>query len=250
MQKLFRLFHLVTLLFIAGTGFAQTPTATVADGFNDGIRDQTIWYKTNWAENIFKESDGVLRMYSNPTNSVDEGHVGALMTRFVYLYNNADTLSLSCKARVPHMIESDPGGAISNSFEVGLGLLASLSQSELVELTVRDSQSNRQFAIYIMSEGLGYQDTLSYPAPTNTDRFFLRMSYSKKTDLLNFFWAPSATAEWQKIRPPLKLSDWVERDRPLRIRPYVTSYTENIQVLPEWGVYLDNFKAIYNDLPL
>jgi hypothetical protein len=140
---------------------------------------------------------------------------------------------------------------MGNTFELGVGLFLSRTNSDLLEFTVRDTISNRQFAVYYMSQSLGsVQDYWTYPAPTNVTAFKLRMSYSCKTDKINFFWAERNSATWTKARGAITLADFFGAASKRFLTPYAIGYMDNISVPRGENIWLDDFIAVYNDLPL
>jgi hypothetical protein len=250
LTRLTRLAAGIVLLASAGLGLAQTPVG-VYDNFNDNIQNRNLWFVPDWSDGKFKEKNGHLQLLTNANNTNSPLYqMTGWIPRFTKKFNGADTLNLYCTVRVPHKVPSSDG-PISNSYEVGLGLFQSVTNANFIEFTVRDSQHDREFGIWFLAETMDYYETYwSYPAPTNITVFNLRMSYSTKTDMLNFFWAPPNSENWTKVRPGLKMTDLFGPVHAKRMNPYVIGYTENLVLPAAWNVWLDNFLAVYVDRPL
>lgn len=238
------------LVLAAGLAQAQTPPQIFSDTFSDRKLDKTQWIRTNGQTGKVQENEGHLRIFSNPTNA-SLYQFARVFADFGYKYNKDDTISIYGTVRVPHKILSNPGGSISNAYEIGIGLFQSPTNINFIELLVRDSQSNRQFGVYSYSQSLGGKKTyLSYDAPTNISVFKLQMTYSCATDNIGFYWAPLTSNTWTKLRPPLKMTDLFGPFPVKTMDPYIVGYMENARVPRDWNVWLDNFKAIYRDRPL
>jgi hypothetical protein len=235
---------------VGSVGFASAATQqTFADNFNDGICNPALWYVPGWVDAKLKENSQKLRFYSHPTNSA-LNQASEWDAIFNKKCNDGDSLTVSGKVRMPHMIPSDPGGPIVNSVEIGLGLNQSLTNNNCIELTVRDSQSNRQFVVYYLTETPEIEwEYRSFPAPTNLSVFNLKMSYFADTDTIRFFWADPKDNVWQKVCPNMKLSDLFGPALRRKMFPYVAGYTDNVTLPPEWEVWIDNFTAVYQDQP-
>lgn len=247
-----RMATLASLLVILGSGgLASAQTEIFSDNFNDNHRNTGMWFVPGWSSGKFKENSERLRFFSNPAyTSAPLNQMGGWISLFTRTYNKGDTLDMTCKVRAPHRIPSNPGGAISNAYEVGMGLFQSVTNSNFIEFTVRDSQSNREFGIFYYSESLGYtREYTTYPAPTNLTIFQLRMSYSCATDLINFYWRDPKSNVWEQVRPAIPMTDLFGVFKVKRMAPYTIAYTENITVPPEWNVWLDNFTATQVNQP-
>lgn len=241
---------MIPLLFVAAACVMPAGAETFEDHFTDNVRDKTLWLKPQWSDAMAREADTHLRFYSHPTNS-SLYQMAGLIANFGRKYNKGDTLNVYSTVRIPHKIPSDPGGAVSNSYEIGIGLFQSPTNSNFLELTVRDSQSNRQFGVYYLAETMEFnREYWSYPAPTNVTVFLLRMSYSSKTDNVNFYWAEKNSSTWTKIRPALKMADLFGPSNPKIMTPYAIGYMENVLVPADWNIWLDDFIAVYNNRPL
>lgn len=249
LKKMIKLGFVFALAWTAGLNSAQAVSSTVSDDFNDGIQNTLLWSVPSWSSAKVKENSGRLRFFSNP-NYTNEPlwQLGEWDTHFFRKYNGADTLNVYGKVRVPHMIASDPGGPVVSDYEMGLGLVANTNWG-YVELTVRDSQSNRQFGVFYFKDGANREYT-SYPAPTNIAIFNLRIRYLNASDMIDFFWAEPSSNTWTKIGSGYKMSDLFGAAPSKKMFPYVAAYTENVMVLPGWNVWLDNFSAVYIDKPL
>ena len=249
LKNMIKLGFVFALVWTVGLNSAQAVSATVGDDFNDGIPNATLWSVPSWSSAKVKENSGRLRFFSNPNYTNDPlWQLGEWDTSFIRKYNGADSLNIYGKVRVPHMIASDPGGPVVNDYEIGLGLVANTNWN-YVELTVRDSQSNRQFGVFYFKDS-SHREYTSYPAPTNISIFNLRLRYMSATDRLDFFWAEAGSSTWTKIGPGYTMGDLFGGPKTKRMFPYVTAYTENVMVMPGWNVWLDNFSAVYIDKPL
>lgn len=243
---------LATLLTTLLTGFAhgQTPPLVFSDTFSTAKLDKTLWVKPGWSTAICQQNGGHLRIFSN-TNSTSPLQPAGVITKFALKYNKGDTLSIYGTVRVPHQLPTRPGSALTNTFEVGLGLFQSLTNANYIELTVRDTVSNRQFGVYYYSESLGFVDRYwNYAAPTNTSIFKLRLTYSCATDNIGMFWALPNSTTWTKIRPAFKMADLFGPTSPKTMTPYITGYMANVVVPREWNVWIDDYMAVFRDQPL
>jgi hypothetical protein len=236
-------------LLVALTQGAIAQTVVFNDAFSDGKFNPAMWVKPGWASLKSQEDSGRIRVFTNPTNTTRTQY-GGLVANFVRKYNKGDSLSVYAKVRVPHVIPDDPGGLITNGFEVGIGLFQSMTLANNIELTVRDTQSNRQFGIYYYSQSLDKYQYFNFPAPTNISVFKLKMTYSCATDNLGFYWAPASSSSWTKIIKFIKMADLFGPAPSKQMTPYIVSASERMQVMRDWNVWLDDFMAVYVNKPL
>jgi hypothetical protein len=248
MRKVSKLVWLSFLSIFFAYG-ATAQTAVFSDSFSDGKIDPILWAKPGWATLKSQENSGHLRIFNNPTNTTSSQY-GGLVANFARKYNKGDAFSVYAKVRVPHIIPPNPGGPITNGFEVGIGLFQSMTLANNIELTVRDTQSNRQFGIYYYSESLSKTQYWSFPAPTNISVFKLKMTYSCGTDNVGFYWAPPSSNSWTKIIKFIKMADLFGPSASKVMTPYVTSSVEKMQISRDMNVWLDDFMAVYVNKPL
>jgi hypothetical protein len=244
-------FYLAGLLALAaGLAQAQTPPRVFSDTFWTPKLDKFLWSRSTIFDASSQQNEGHLRIFSNPTNASLNQTAGVL-ANFTQKYNKGDTLALYGTVRIPHKIPSNPGGTVTNAYETGIGVFQSPTNFNFIVLMVRDSLSNRQFAVYSYSQSLGGKRTyLNYNAPTNISVYKLRMTYSCATDNIGFSWAPLTTNTWTKICPPLKMADLFGPAPTKFMRPVIMGFMENMRVPRDWNVWVDNFMAIYRDRPL
>jgi hypothetical protein len=216
----------------------------ISDTFSDGSRNEALWKFSTWNDAKFEETGGRVLFTKRPGNT-ETFQVAGWSANFDRVYNDKDYLDVQIDVRAPHKIKA--GKAY---YELGIGIYESRTDHNYIELTVMDSVSNRQFGVYY-SKGIPAVDQyISYPAPTNSTMFRLRLRYSAATDKVSFFWAPANSSTWTTIRPPLKMKTIFGRGIPHTMRPYMVGYMEDVLVPASWNVYLDNFLAIYGNVPL
>jgi hypothetical protein len=235
-------------LMSAGGARAAAPEI-ISDNFNDGVRNPALWYVSPWSITTFKETGGRLLFTRNTQTNLAWQQAGWAAKWFTRSYDQRDYMDIRVTVRVPHKILSNPPGT-NQTFEVGLGFWQSLADFNYVELSVRDSLANRKFVVYYESDDLGTSHEWTYAAPTNASIFNLRIYFSAFTKKASFYWQLPGEATWHVVRPPLAINTLFHRGLPYKMRPYMVGYMDEAAVPASWNVYLDNFMAIYGDIPL
>jgi len=227
------------LLVVSGV-WAASPEV-FWDDFNDGLWNGIKWKKATWDDGNFRETGGRCLFYDNGGAGFQ---VSGWSANFDRVYNGLDYLDIQATVRVPHKIKGGDG-----NYEIGLGLYESRPLHNYLELTVRDKVDGRFFVIYYWN-GVSYDGKeFTYPAPATLNAYRIRIYYSASTDKVNFFWAPVGSTTWTKIRSGLSMQTMFNRTVPHTMRPYFVGYMDLVQVPDYWNVYLDDFIAVYRDLP-
>jgi len=216
------------------------------DDFNDGVWNGKKWEKEPFDEGNFREQKGRLYFYSNPSDDGQE--VSVWVARFRRVYDGNDDLDLQLTVRVPHKI---PTGSGDVAYGLLLGLYESRPLGNFVAVGVYDFEDRRRFVVHIHRNGSDDLEWLFTPVsvPTDLNAFRLRIFYSASRDKLNFYCAPVGSTSWTKIFPGLSLKTLFNRTVPHTMRPFVAGQALGVKVPEGWNVYLDDFLAVYRNLP-